>query len=54
MPGTDSIVIKGLSPALGARVEGVDFRSPINPKIVEQIHVKMKYQVLVSKPVCFG
>ncbi|MEC9100147.1 MAG: TauD/TfdA family dioxygenase [Pseudomonadota bacterium] len=53
MPGTDNIVIKGLSPALGARVEGVDFRSPINPKIVEQIHEAwMKYQVLVFPNQC--
>ena len=45
---SNSITVKSLNPALGAEVKGVDFRLPLTPEIVSQIHnAWMEYQVLV-------
>tara|TARA_B100000676_G_scaffold296980_1_gene337990 strand:- start:221 stop:1096 length:876 start_codon:yes stop_codon:yes gene_type:complete len=45
---SNSIIVESLNPALGAKVKGVDFRSPLTPEVVSQIHnAWMEYQVLV-------
>ena len=45
---SNSITVKSLNPALGAEVKGVDFRLPLTPEVVSQIHnAWMEYQVLV-------
>ena len=51
---SNSITVKSLNPALGAEVKGVDFRLPLTPEVVSQIHnAWMEYQVLVfpSQPI---